>query len=327
MTMSVMASPHAGSWSRCPGPAAAGGCATSGRAKPAVDRYIGNRRAVTKLNFAAQQSAAARRRAGPQLLPGVAAGHHADMAASGPQPASPGAAAPASASAEAGGTMRSRVGITTRAGRAIRSGTHRLPADPPDPARRPVVAVPAEQAFARHLRRQRHPVVEPVLERDEAVGLGRVRIELGEGGELARHGERVEGREQALDQLDRQAAEQPAGAGRGGQQRPAARRVVAPAWKSQGVASSARPAISAGRRSAERRRQQPAHAIAEQRGGAPPARRATASAAVSRSIDVVVERRCGARPAPARPSRPAAAAVPRPPDSGAKLRSGTRSRM
>src|ERR1700674_5804072 len=48
---------------------------------------------------------------------------------------------------------------------------HPLAANPPQSATRVVVAVPGARAILRYPQSQRHPVVEPVFERDEAASL------------------------------------------------------------------------------------------------------------------------------------------------------------
>src|SRR3546814_6400462 len=56
-------------------------------------------------------------------------------------------------------------------------GIDRTAGDVPRAARRLVAPVPAGETFARHGCRQRHAVIDPILDRDEERGLRRTRIE------------------------------------------------------------------------------------------------------------------------------------------------------
>ena len=143
----------------------------------------------------------------PQRRLGRAAGHHADMARrrvmhqGARQDRRP---APARV---AGGTIRSRAGTARKPGSRSRAGTTASPATRHSPARRGIAAVPAGQALPRHRRRQRHAVVQPVLQRDEAPRPRRGRVQPGEAAVLGGDREGVEPGEDGLDGIDRQRAE------------------------------------------------------------------------------------------------------------------------
>ena len=70
-----------------------------------------------------------------------------------------------------------------------------------------VAAVPIDQALAGDLGRQRHAVIEPVLQGHETAGLGAVGRHRGEAAELARRQLRVEPGKEHLQVVDRQFAE------------------------------------------------------------------------------------------------------------------------
>ena len=164
-----------------------------------------------------------------------------------------------------GGTMRSCAGTTTRS--AFRSRAAGRPGPSTRHCPRPGRSSPYQPP--RHSRatgmRQRHAVIEPILERDEAQRRGAVLRQLGKAREFAQHQQRILRGKQRLQHVDRHFAE------RGIARRRSARRArpaAAPAPRARhgnrhGVASSASAVTSSGRRVRERQRQQPAHAIAE----------------------------------------------------------------
>ena len=91
--------------------------------------------------------------------------------------------------------MRSRPGTTTSAGGAA-PRADRPPGDAPRPATGLVFAVPPAQAVARRRERQRHAVIEPVLERDEAASLRARWVKPGKAREFALGEQRIEQKEQ-----------------------------------------------------------------------------------------------------------------------------------
>ena len=116
-----------------------------------------------------------------------------------------GRAAP-SARAEAGGTMRSCDGMKARLGQATRAGSIAVPATRQRPRGRRVLAVPADQAFARDSTGQRHTVVEPVLKDDKTLCFIGIGIEHGETPKLAPDQGGIETCEQGLDKIERRFA-------------------------------------------------------------------------------------------------------------------------
>ena len=114
-----------------------------------------------------------------------------------------------------------------------------------------VVAVPADQAFARRRAGERRALVQPVLEQHELARRGALLVHAEEAAELLHREPRIERPEQRLQDIDRQLA-------RPGRRRcasigPADSRKAWPvrsAWKSQGAASRARPATRRGWRAA-----------------------------------------------------------------------------
>ena len=175
----------------------------------------------------------------------------------------------ASASAEAAGTMRSwlRDGDESRQLEQLRP--HRHAAGRPQAARRQVGAVPVPQALLRHRPGQRHAVVQPVLDRHEQprhAGVGRrgrrsaANLRDHAPADRARRRTPATARPGHSPRVPISAASAAAAAASSGRRRPR-RRGNPRAWPAapgrRGPAGA--PAASA-------RRQQAAHAVAEQHG-------------------------------------------------------------
>src|SRR5438477_2131217 len=91
-------------------------------------------------------------------------------------------------------------------GRAEVLRIDRLTADLPKAASRLVVAVPGARTIARHRRRQRYPVIDPIFERDKSACCVAIGVERREAGEFSLGAERIEHKEEALNHLDRESA-------------------------------------------------------------------------------------------------------------------------
>src|SRR5262245_12173674 len=78
-----------------------------------------------------------------------------------------------------------------------------LSANPPLQSAGQVLAIPRARALMRHAAAQRHPIIEPVFERDEAAGLAAIRSERRKAREFALGSEWIEHEEEALYHVDR----------------------------------------------------------------------------------------------------------------------------